>query len=177
MRFSVVLAMFCGGLVALFACSGSNGGQPAVDDAGGAPPEASAPQQDASGSVPDGNVHGGHADAGVDPDASLAVDASGNVKVKFAKACWQVDNGKSYQAIHFDLTTPAPVTLKGVLFADTKCDPTKVTVTNDNVATIPSGSYAYWFVDHPDDTMTSATWTIEGETTGCVDYQHAQDCR
>jgi hypothetical protein len=166
----VALALVCGGVA--FACGGSNSSDLA-DDAGAAA-DVGPPPTDGGANVPDASVRGGRDDAG--SDASAGIDASGSIKVKWAKACWEVQNGKRYQAIHFDLVTPAPATLKGTLFLATKCDTSQGTDANDNVATIPSGSYAYWFTNHADDTSTSATWSIAEETTGCVDYQHAPDC-
>jgi hypothetical protein len=180
MRCYVALPIVLG--VALFGCGGSDGnadqsltGGEDAGDAGGHPT-----QLDASTGSPGshggggGGVHGGRKDAGAATGDAGA--ASSSLSVQWAKACWEVQNGKRYQAIHFDLAAPAPVTLKSTLFFTTNCDPSKGTQSNDNVATIPSGSYAYWFTDHPDETSTSATWSILDQTTGCIDYQHAPDC-
>ena len=180
----VALAIGFGGLVALVACSSSSDGGGDLGgvvfgDAGGRAPDVGAPAQDAGGGGSrDAAVHGGRVDAGTDLDGSVGeTDATGALKVKWGKACWETQNGQRFQAISFDLTTSAPVPLEATLFFTTKCDNSQGTENfNDVGATITSGSYAYWFIHHPDDTSTSATWSIGTETTGCVDYEHAPAC-
>jgi hypothetical protein len=178
MRRCVPMAIVFGGLAALGACSSGGDGQAADDAGAGAASDGVAPPQDAGGGTPDAAVHGKRVDAGTALDASVGgIDAGSSVKVKWGRACWEVQNGQRFQAINFDLTTSAPVPLEATLFFTTKCDNSQGTENfNDVGATITSGSYAYWFIHHPDDTNTSATWSVASETTGCVDYQHAPSC-
>jgi hypothetical protein len=184
MRGCFALAIVFGGFTALYACS-SPDGSPSSDDGGGVTilPDGAGgtPQQDAGsgGGSPDAAVHGGHRDSGLD-DATVGGggDASGSVKVKWGRGCWEVQNGQRFQAIQFDLTTSNPIPLEATLFFNTKCDNSNGSENfNDVGTTITSGSYAYWFIHHPDQTMTSATWSLADQTTGCIDYQHLPDCR
>jgi hypothetical protein len=187
----VALAIGFGGLVAFVGCSsgtdggGDFGGQVVRDDGGGGASDVGAPAQDAGGGGGgrDAAVHGKHIDSGTNgDDASVGggggKDSGDTLSVMWGKACWEVQNGQRFQAISFDLTTPTPVPLEATLFLTAKCNSSAGTENfNDVGTTITSGSYAYWFIHHPDETNTSATWSIGNLTTGCVDYAHAQDCR
>jgi hypothetical protein len=179
-------------VVALVGCS-SVAGQPLADDAGGGSDSAAQPPppptsdggggggggggDDGGNGKGPGNSGGNGVHGGRTGGSSADAGPSTTLQVNWARACWDNVNGQRFQAIHFDLSAPAPVTLQGTLYFATGCDASSGTQVNDNVATITSGSYDYRFTDHPDQTSTSAIWTIEGQTSGCLDYQHAQDCR
>jgi hypothetical protein len=180
MRRRAALAIAFSGFAALYACSspdsslsGDDSGITILPDAAGSPPS-----QDARAGSQDAAVHGKRTDSGADLDATAGGDdAGGSLRVKWGRGCWEVQNGQRFQAIQFDLVTPNPIPLEATLFLTSNCDNSKGTENfNDVGTTITSGSYAYWFIHHPDETMTSATWSLANQSTGCIDYQHAPDC-
>jgi hypothetical protein len=85
--------------------------------------------------------------------------------------------GHKYQAMQFTLVTPKPIPLEGTLYFDTTCNPSMGTDNlNDTGGTTGSGSWLFWFIHHPDETSTSAIWSLGGISSGCIDYSTAPDC-
>ncbi len=185
--------------VALFlpACSSSAEGGSLADSGSGGGESDSSTGSSGDSATPDGNR--GPADA--TPDTAVASDAplpdvttqdtgtrdvivpdaftqdSGNLSVTWQGGCWYSDQGHKYQAMRFTLQTSAPIPLEGTLFFTTTCDPSQGTDNlNDTGSTINSGSWTFWFIHHPDEFNTSATWSLGNLSSGCIDYSTAPDC-
>jgi hypothetical protein len=114
----------------------------------------------------------------VTPPGTIDASSPPGLKVTWQQACWYVDpQGNRYQAMAFQLTSPTPVPLEGTLLFTTNCDESQGTDNlNDTGGTTPSGNWEFWFIHHPNETNTSAIWSLGDETSGCVDYANAPDC-
>jgi hypothetical protein len=104
-------------------------------------------------------------------------EEAGSLSVKWGPGCWYADSGHKYQAMSFDLTTDAPVPLEATLFYNATCDASGGTDNlNDTGGTMGSGGYTFWFIHHPDQKPTSAIWSFDNLTSGCIDYTSLPDC-
>jgi hypothetical protein len=187
-------------LLAVASCSGGadvtgppGGGGGGGDDAGGGPPgddsavSEAAPSPDSSGDETALDATGSDSpvtDSGgkdVDNRDVVAQDVftqdSGGITVTWQGGCWYSYQGHKYQAMRFQLETPNPIPLEGTLFFTTTCDASQGTDNlNDTGGTTGSGGWLYWFIHHPDEYNTSATWSLGNLSSGCVNYATAPDC-
>jgi hypothetical protein len=155
--------------------AGGSGGHVPQAGSGGTP--GTGGQAATGGSA--GSSGGGSCQPGVGGPYDLcgAGGADAAVSVTWDGGCWYSEGGHRYQAIQFTLSAPTPVPLEGTLVFTTNCDPSQGTDNaNDNGQTTPSGSWIFWFIHHPDELCTSATWWLAGHCSGCIDYSVAPDC-
>jgi hypothetical protein len=104
-------------------------------------------------------------------------DEAGGVSVNWGPGCWYKDSGHKYQAMSFQLTTDTKIPLEATLYYNTTCNPDDGTDNlNDTGGTIGSGGYTFWFIHHPDEIQTSAIWSFNDLTSGCIDYSALPDC-
>lgn len=118
--------------------------------------------------------------SGTPSTVKIPVDStSSGVHVKW-EACIEKYNGNLDQAMHIYPKTTITGVLQGQLFYGSGCNPAYWTdQLNDfgTSMTFPAGSgWTFSFVNRPNKLGTSAVWTINGQSSGCVNYSTAPAC-
>jgi hypothetical protein len=103
------------------------------------------------------------------------------LKVTWGGACWYDYDGEQDQAMLITAKIPNPpggLPIEATLYyGSTTCDPAGgVDNLNDLQTLIYSGSYYFFFINHPNITGSSAIWTLGNQSSGCVSYEEAPAC-
>jgi hypothetical protein len=103
------------------------------------------------------------------------------LQVTWGAACWYQYEGIEYQAMPFTAKIPIPpgdLPIEATLYyGSTTCDGEYGTDNlNDTEGAVPSGSWIFFFLNHPGVTGSSAIWTLGNQSSGCVSYEEAPVC-
>jgi len=110
--------------------------------------------------------------------------ASG-LNLTYWQGCWNQTGGSEYQALDFQLASPATLILQGELYNGKGCVATNWSdQLNDSNTPISFGGfgYIYWFTHRANITDVSVVWTFSDTSntllwsSGCVDYSTAPVC-
>jgi hypothetical protein len=103
------------------------------------------------------------------------------LKVTWGGACWYDYDGVQDQAMLITAKIPKPpgaLPIEATLYyGSTTCNADGGTDNlNDLQTVIYSGSYYFFFINHPNITGSSAIWTLGNQSSGCVSYEEAPTC-
>jgi hypothetical protein len=99
--------------------------------------------------------------------------------------CWYRTGGNSYQALSFQLGSPATLILQGEMYTGTGCLLANFTDQLNDFNTANSfGTFGYiwWFNHRPNETNVSVVWSLSNTSnnllwsSGCIDYNTAPPC-
>lgn len=107
------------------------------------------------------------------------------LKLSYWKGCWYQTGGSEYQALSFQLASPATLILQGELYTGAGCVAANWNDQfNDFNTAISFGTFGwiYWFTHRANQTDVSVVWTFSDTSnnllwsSGCVDYSTAPVC-
>jgi len=94
------------------------------------------------------------------------------------QGCVYNQNGKYYQGVAITLNQPATVTFDADLYYGSTCNPNQRADEFGFGQSLTLGTFTYffWFTDFSDQLNMSAIWTINSQTSGCINYAVAPPC-
>lgn len=114
-----------------------------------------------------------------------ATSTPSSLKLTYWNGCWYHTGGNAYQALDFQLASPATLILQGELYNGAGCVAANWSDQfNDSNTAISFGGfgYIYWFTHRANVTGVSVLWTFSDTSnnllwsSGCVDYSTAPAC-
>jgi hypothetical protein len=114
-----------------------------------------------------------------------ATSTPSGLKLNYWDGCWYNNRGSEYQALSFQLASPATLILQGELYNGAGCVAANWSDQfNDYNTAISFGGfgYIYWFTNRANLTDVSVIWTFSDTgnnllwSSGCVDYSTAPAC-